>query len=319
MTKLSRKRVSSALIAMLLILSAAFTFASCGEPAATEPDTQAPTVPVTEEPATEPDDDGYFDLTAFISEFNKDGELSEQVIHDADGIKLTATGIEYDPITGPGVIINAENSTDKAVLIQADKASVNGYMTSVLLDIEVAAEKSAAGELTVPYTSLAVAGIDRVADLEFSLRIMDRESYEVITTCDDITLTTTAAEEYEPEYDDSGRTVYDSDGFKIVLKQLDDSRTFTDGAALIVYMYNATDKAVSFQADDIKVNGYEFTSAMNTIVMPGKRAVDIVPFFEMDMEEYGIEEIDSVELSFKILDESNWKTLVSTDPISVEL
>ena len=50
-----------------------------------------------------------------------------------------------------------------------------------------------------------------------------------------------------------------------------------------------------------------------------KRAVDVVTFYKLDMEEFGIDEIDSVKVSFEIKNADNWETLDATDMISVEL
>ena len=42
-----------------------------------------------------------------------------------------------------------------------------------------------------------------------------------------------------------------------------------------------------------------------------------MPFYGQDMEEYGIEDIDSVQVSFSIRDAESWKKLASTDLIDV--
>ena len=319
MISFAKKRIIYALAATVLVLTTAFTLASCGDEKPTAQQTEAVTEAAAVAPTQAPTEEEELDLSAFIEAFDKEAELTEQVIFDSDGIKLTAKGMVYDKIYGPSVLISAENSGKKDILIQTDVAAVNGYMTAVSFSLEAPAGKNAEGKLTVPYADLAAAGIDRAATLEFSLRILESGSYDVITTTEYVTLTTTAAEGFTQECDESGQQVYSSENYKIVIKGMDESRTLADGAALIVYMYNGSDKTAAFQADDITVNGYELTSAMNTIVLPGKRAVDTVTFFELDLAEYDISEIDSVELSFEILDERTWKTIAKTKRISVEL
>ena len=119
--------------------------------------------------------------------------------------------------------------------------------------------------------------------------------------------------------DDKGQIAYEDKDIKIVLKGIDDSRRFSDSIVLVVYLYNGTDKNVCIQTGEIRVNGYDMTSALTATLLPGKHAVDVVEFFDMDLEEYAIDEIDSIDLNFKIIDESNWQMIAETDPVSVAL
>ena len=307
------------IICVLLAAVMMLTLSACGG------DTGDPTAPALTEgsaPAqTEQsdDDEDELDLSAFIASFDKTAELEGQVVWDADGVKVEATGIAYDPISGPTILLSAENTTDRDLTIQADSVAVNGFMVNVGFSLNLPAQGKAQGSVVMPYASLALADIDRVATVELALRILDRVSYEVVAVSDTAVLVTTAAEGYEHEYDESGQTAYDANGVRLILKGIDESRLFSEGAALIVYMVNDTDKTVCVQAQNITVNGYEFTSAMSTTVLPSKRAVDILTFFDMDMEEYGIENIDSVELSFKIVEEDDWRVIDETDMITVEI
>ena len=308
-----------------MILAAALTLslAACGEPAPTEP-SEAPTSAVTEAPAGTVDeapaeDDDQLDMSAFISSFDSEAALDAQTVYDGEGVKVEAAGIEYDPISGPALLLSAENTTDKNLELQADSVIINGFMINVGFSLGVAPASSSSGSISVPYTALALAGIRRVASIELSLRIVDEDSFEIIAESESVELLTTAAEDYEPEYDESGQTVYDKDGVRIILKGVDESRLFSEGAALIVYMINDSDNAVRIQAKDVAVNGYEFASAMSATVLPSKRAVDVLTIFDMDMDEYGIESIDSVELSFKLVSEKDRKVIGNTGVISVEI
>jgi hypothetical protein len=53
--------------------------------------------------------------------------------------------------------------------------------------------------------------------------------------------------------------------------------------------------------------------------LPGKRAVDTVTFYRMDLDEYDIDAIDSIKMSFQIKDAESWETIDSTDMIAVRL
>ena len=96
-------------------------------------------------------------------------------------------------------------------------------------------------------------------------------------------------------------------------------RAYSDGAELMVYLYNGTDRNIAVRTHEVIVNGYDMTSAMSRTILPGKRAVDVVTFYTQDMEEHDIAEIDSVDVSFEIKDADSWETIDSTDLIGVEL
>ena len=292
------------------------SLAACGEPEATEPPTGAPTEATEAEPT---ESEGEIDLKAFIKDFDTTLTMDESVIYDDQDVTVTMKGISYDPISGPQLTLFAENSSEKNVTIQSGLIAVNGYMLDTSVTLECPAGKSAEGLMEMSYRSLALAGISMIARVEFTLRVLDSKSYEQLAASAPIILTTSADDSLIDTVDDSGQTVYHKNDVRIVLKGIDERRMYTDGTALIVYMENSTDRNICIQTGEIKVNGYDFTSAMTSAILPGKKAVGIVTFFDMDMQEYGVSEIDSVELNFKIIEEETWKTIDETEMIDVEI
>lgn len=303
---------------LCLLLAAAMTFAlaACGENAATEPSAEPQTELHTEAAQTEHAADTG--IMEFIEAFDKEPVIDEQVVLDAADVKVIAKSLTYDPINGPSIDLAVENSSAKDILIQCDSVAVNGYMVAVGFSLELAAGKNAEAAMALPYPSLAMAGISAVAQVEFSLRVIEQTSFDKVADSGAVTIITTCAG-VQPTEDIGGQIAYNAKGIRIVLLGIDESRRFSDSTALTVYMENNTEKPISVQTVDVKVNGYDFTSAMTTAVLPGKRAVDIVPFFDMDMQEYDIGEIDAAEVSFKILDATVWKPVAETGLIVVEL
>ena len=301
-----------------LIAAALMALTACGDGTTAPTDgTAAETSAATDAYTTTPDEG--FDLSDFIEGFDREPTMEAQPVCELGGVSVTAEGVTYDPITGPIIMLAVDNTTERDVLIQTDLAVVNGYMTEVECDFEVEAEKSLTGELAIPYTSLALAGVDELAEIGFTLRILDAESFEVIAESEAVELTTSAKASYEPSFDESGQLAYEGGDVKIILRGIDESGMLTDADALIVYMYNGSDKAVTVQAHNVTVNGFELTGAMNTVILPGKRAVDTVDFFRLELDEYGIASIDTVELSFRILDNSTWETIAESGVISVDI
>lgn len=311
------KRILCFMLSIILPVS----LAACGGSDPTEP-TPAPTQAVTAAPTEEStgnSDDGSIDLTAFIREFRRDAAIEEQVVYDAEGVTVTATGIRYDSITGAAILLSVQNTTGEDLLVQMAAAAVNGYMMEVDFSLAVDAEKSAEGEMVVPYTALALANLDVIATVELSVQLVDRSNYEVLTDCEPVVILTTAAADHEQTYDESGQIAWDANGVKIVIKGVDTGRRIADESVLIVYLYNGSENAVSIQSANVTVNGYEMTSAMTATVLPGKHAMDVVTFFDPDLEEHDIQQIDTVDIRFRIFDAETWTVIAETPLISVEL
>lgn len=307
------KRIFCAALCVLVALCVA----ACGEKKPTEP---ATTSAATEAPATKDEAAANSAMKDFIARFDDTPTVGDQPVYEDKNLTVTAHGINYAPIAGPEVRLTIENRYKQDITVQSPDAVVNGYMISPRLEISVPAGKTVSGNLSLSYFSLALADITRIREIEFSLRVTETKDYNhTLLDTDVLSIRTSAANATADSAspDDSGQIAYDKDKVKIVLKGVGSDRPDSDDPELTVYLYNGTDKAVKICTDSVIVNGYDMTSAMNLTILPGKRAVDCVPFYGQDMEEYGIEDIDSVQVSFSIRDAESWTKLASTDLIDV--
>ena len=282
--------------------------ATVSQIAETAPQTVVPTQP-----------SGKRSLKDFIKSFDTTVTVEEKIIYKNADMEVKAMGIDYSPASGPELKLSFKNNFGKDITIQAPYAVVNGYMVKPDMNVTVPYAKCGEGTLALPYYNLAMAGITSLQNIEFSLRVVDSKSYNPIHKTELISVKTSAQPTEEPEYDESGQVVYDDNDIKIVLKGLNTTHVTSDGAELLVYMYNGTDKAIALQTGDVKVNGYDMTSVMSCSLLPDKRAVDAVTFYAQDLDEYSIDEIDSVKVSFEIKDAESWEELDSTELFSVDM
>ncbi len=289
------------------------------ESAPTQVQTEALTEAAAPTAAAQTENTDALGLKAFINSFDKSTVVQEKEIYHQDDLTVTVKGIDYSAISGPGLQLAFESKYNKDIIIQSPYAAVNGFMIRPGLSAEVAAGKTAEGTLTLPYFNLAISNITSLKKIEFALRIVEAKSYNPIAKTDLIIVNTSSDDGKETVCNETGQTAYDKDGVKITLQGVNTDRAFSDGAELMVYMCNDTDKSIAVQTDEVIVNGYDMTSAMNLTILPGKRAVDVVTFYKLDMEENDIEVIDSVKISFTLKNADNWETIDSTDLINVEL
>ena len=293
---------------------------------ATQAETTAATKDSTPSSATESPNTG---LMAFMESFNDNPTVGDKLIYNDDKITVNVHGINYAVTAGPELHLVIDNHLDKDITVQAPYCVINGFMMTPEFSVDVPAGKSSTGNLCLRYSNLAYADITCITDIGFALRIVETNSFNPIFTTDQITIKTSAANGKKPEYDESGQVAYDDNDIKIVFKEPlkkyrssgESSPVYTSegNPTLLVYIYNGTDRSIAVQTNDVTVNGYDVTSVMNRTVLPGKRAVDTVTLYQMDLDEHGIDTIDSIKVSFEIKNAETWQTVCTTDMISVEL
>lgn len=280
--------------------------AETGETAQEQPDSPEPTdteetAPETAEPETT--------VSAIET-------ITETVLVDESGVKITAKSLDKSGWFGPELKVLVENNTDKALTVQTRSSSVNGYMVSTMFSADVAAGKKSNDSITFTGSDLKAAGIETIADMEFSFHVFDSESWDAYLDTDLIQLKTTAADTYAYTYDDSGDVIYDENNIKVVAKGLvEDDSVF--GPTVVLYIYNGTDKTITVQTRDDSVNGFMVSTSCSAEVTPGKHAIGSVTFFSSDLEENEITQITEYEFSLHIFDFASWETIGDSEPIKL--
>ena len=259
------------------------------------------------------------EMKAFLERFDDTQTVGDKLVYKDANITVTVHGINYATVEGPELHLTINNNYGKDITVQAPYAVINGYMITPKLKIDVPRGKSASGNLCLSYFNLAIADITVIRNIEFSLSVMETDSYNPVFSTELISVPTSAAPEEQPAYDENGQLVYDENDIKIILKGVNTDRAYSDGAELTVYMVNGTDRSVAVRTGSVRVNGYEMTSVMNRTLLSGKHAVDVVTFYRQDMDEYAIDTIDSVNVSFEIKDAETWESIDTTGDIAVSL
>ena len=315
------RRMLSLALALLMMLS----LAACGEERPKDDGTDTPTVietepaPKTEAPTVAPVRTGHDVISLdFINTFDKKPSIKEQNIYEKDGVAIRAKSIEYDPVSGPQIVLEARNETDKELLIQAQYAAVNGFMIRPELELRVPKGKKKEAPMTLPYLSLAMADIHSLNTVSLSLRILDSKSFETLQTTEEFSLALTDTSE-QPLYEATGQTAYDKNGVKVVVQGVKHDTLFNSQSVITVYMENNTEKTVSVLNNTLRVNGYDITTAMHTVVLPGMRAVDMIELFDSELDEHAVTTLDSIEVVFDVNDYDDWKVIATTDTVSVEI
>lgn len=253
--------------------------------------------------------------SSVVEKKNKKANISETVILDKDGIKVTAKSIEYDR-DDVDIKLLIENNSSKNVTVQTDGFSINGIMIDPIFSADVAAGKKANDSISIYGDYLERANITTIKDIEFSLRVFDSDTWDDIFIEKGITLTTDA-KDYVQKYNTEGFLAVDQNGIKIYVLKLDDKDSFW-GADITVYIENNSDKVVTVQARDVSINGFMIDPLFSSTLEPGKKAYDEMSFMESDLEENDIKDITSIELKFKAYDDDSWDDIFNTENIKIE-
>lgn len=243
--------------------------------------------------------------------------IEEQVLVDEEGLTITAKSLDVKGFYGPEIKLLIENNTGKNLTVQARNTSVNGYMVETLLSCDVADGKKANDTLVFASSDLKAAGIDVIADMEFSFHVFEMESWDDYFNSEMITLTTSAAEGFEYIFDDSGEAVFDDNGIKIVVKGLSTDDSFF-GPGIVLYLENNTDDPITVQTRDVSVNGFMMEPFFSCDICAGKHVIDSITFMSSELEENDISKIEEVDLSFHIFDQESWDTIQDTDFITLQ-
>jgi len=307
-----RKNFAAVCAGMLLLALAGCTAA--GDGAASQSASTLEQAAQTE-PAAEPEQTAETDPAATEAP-EQQVTLAETVLYDQDGVRITATGLDMQAVLGPELSFQVENSTQQNLVVQPEWCTVNGYMMSDLFSADVAAGKKANDTMYFPSSSLERCGIDTVTDIAMELKILDGETYQTLATTGTVTLQTSAAGSYTQTYDDSGEEIYNANGIRVVMqRQAED----LFGQEIHFYLENTSDRAVVVQSEDVSVNGYMISNWLYADLIPGAHAVEALTLFTSDMEENGIETIETVELALNIVDAETYQTIEKTAPITLQM
>lgn len=241
--------------------------------------------------------------------------ISETVVYEADGIKVTATGYE-DGWMGPEVTFLLENTTQKNVLITTKSVSVNGYMTPLSsLYAEVAAGKKANESMSLMTSELEKSGIETVADIQFYLKVSDGDTWEELATSDLITLSTSASGMTQ-SVDDSGEALYDEGGIRVVCKGLKQDLVW-DGT-VVFYMENSSGQPITVYAENVSVNGFMESTSLWADLRDGTKIVDGMSLLDLsDLELESIDEVQTIEFNLRIINSETWDEIATTDVITL--
>ena len=241
----------------------------------TSAETQVTTGTTTEEAAATPD-------------------YTENVLYEGNGVKIVTAGFctldDYDG--GPGIVLNFENNTGKALSVHTLLTSINGWMIDpYALTIDETGYINMGGEYSIPasgdtnryYLHLGSSPffnvtVPEITDVSFLFEIIIGDDWENAIHTERVTVhNPNASADKLQAYNDSGTVAYDKDGIKIVLQEAGYDTDYW-GPTLDLYASNDSDKPVRIRIPHSVLNGEEHDAYGDAEIAPGCRIRETVMF-----------------------------------------
>lgn len=348
------------LLSLALVSCIAFSLAACGggkgngETAQTTQESESSEVseaPAEEtaqpEPTEEPTEEPTPEVsTEQLEAFKEEATIAETVMVDEDGIKITATGLEYTGYTA-NLNVTIENNSKKDLSFVSGSLgyscnSVNGYMVSDgYLNCDVAKGKKSNETITFSYDSLRMYGINEIADIEVGFDMSDADYKHTYTGPRQVKTSIYDAHDYSGDcYQDtitsqacmntfdyemknfSKDPLYEANGVKLLSSTI---MTNSDGdTMLLLEIENTTSDIVYVVSSDVTLNGLLVSSGVysSSAINPGKRGminIGIATAFDPKYQSaLGINEIGSIGFS---LTQNNaaGKTIADAAPVEIAI
>ena len=242
--------------------------------------------------------------------------IEETVILDQNGLKITATDLE-DSFMGDELKLLVENNSGQNLTVQSHASSVNGYMITNIMSIDVANGKKVNDALTLSASEMEDCGITSITDLAFTLHVFNTDTWEAVIDTPVIELKTNLSGTVTQTYDDSGNVVYDAGGIRIITKGKTDDSIL--GPGIQVYVENNTSESIMVQTRNVSINGFMVDSYYSPEILPGKRSLSSLTISDTSLTENRITDFTSAELSFVIINPSTFMDIAETGPVNLTL
>ncbi len=236
-----------------------------------------------------------------------DGAMEATAI-DNDRCSIKIVDIYNDDIWGFTVKVELENKSDfDTYTFSLESSSINGVKCSAILYEDVAAGKKSINEINY-YGTLDDYDIGIYTDIELSFRVHIADDY----SSDDIVNDTihaypfgaANATQYVREDQPGDNVLIDNEYVKVIVIGYEYDDIW--GYSANLFLINKTDRKLRFAADEVSLNGYMLDPYFIINLDGGKCAYEAMTWYDSNLEESGITEVEEIEFIFSVRDADDW-------------
>ncbi|MBP5750944.1 MAG: DUF4878 domain-containing protein [Firmicutes bacterium] len=240
--------------------------------------------------------------------------ISDTVLLDNDDVTVTVQGGGADEWGNINFSVLCENKTDKDLTFRLEDLVVNGWYVGGSLYQDVAAGKSAVGDLDIWASDMETIGLENPDKVTAQVQVYNEEEW-----WDDIYMVDEPVTFYPTELADSDITVperpaasdeivlADDDNFTMIL--VDNGTGEWGGFNIRAYIKNKTDKPIYVDWEDVSMNGFMIDPYCGMTIPAGQQAMNEISFAVNEMEEAGIETVENIEFTLQVSDDTTGEEL----------
>ena len=235
--------------------------------------------------------------------------FEEIVVVDNEYCSIKITGIDEDNLWGYSLKALLENkSADKTFMFAIDSASINGVKVDPLFASEVAAGKKSNEEISINTDILEDNGIKTFSDIELSFRVYDSNDW----LADPVAEVTTNvypygednAEKFVRDAQPTDTVLVDNEYATVVLTGCEKDDIW--GYSANVFIVNKTDTTIMTSVSEASINGFMIDPLFAEAVGIGKCSFSSITWFNSDLEDNSITEVENIEFVLRIYDNEDW-------------
>ena len=245
--------------------------------------------------------------------------VERTVLYQTEDIVITTDWQEGEAYPGD-IPVSVTNLSNRDLIVSSTNTFINDYFIEyAMLYTEVAAGQTVEDYFWSDYAGMMSAGIDTAAKMTFSLETLEQDTYEWVADSEEITLNCAVPEGFVQPVDDSGRTILDRDGLRIVCRGYGEVNGWANTVGF--FLENNSQQNVVFHVSDMRLNG-EYVECAGFVTLPsGTRAVNEF-FLNIYLEERGIRsrsDIQSLVLQMAVSDAESYAMIQDLGWVSLDL
>ena len=320
------------LITIITLLCSVLVFSGCGKETTTADNSK-----------TDTDKSGSIVKDTSLPVFKTDTTITETVIYDKEGVKITANSIEF---MNEQLCVNFtfENGSSKTLRFVSGSVgyscnSVNKCMIEDgYINCEVTAGAKAVEEMNIDIIELQMFGITEVAEIEVGFEISDDDYNDTYTGPLSIKTSATGYDSSEISFVNSIQNKELQDEYKYSVEYIGEEKLFDNASVsvnteclatnsdeerlLFLELNNASDSQLYFVSQKISVNGIKIYEGNWSAVTlnAGSKAIETISIDDIVdkeiLEKYGIKDINSITVYGSVEDFKD-NTLVKPTEINI--
>ena len=235
--------------------------------------------------------------------------FEEIIVVDNAECTIKVTGIDKDNMWGYTLKVFLENkSADKTFMYSIISAAVNGVDSDPMFATEVAAGKKSNEEITFMSDDLDIAGIDDFTDIELNFRVYDTNDWATEDVAQASIHVYPYGEENAVRFTRTGQAedivLVDNEYATVIVTGCEWDDIW--GYSVCLFIDNKSNSSIMVTADEVSVNGYMVDPFYADSISAGNCGFSSISWFEDDLAENGITDIENIEFILRGYDENNW-------------